>query len=128
MRDRLIELIKQGDKTFADKYTGKVMSHIDEIYDFVADYLLSNGVIVPPCKVEDKVYVVDYTRLGDMIFECTVEEISHFTCRTYYHLDWGLHIPRFKACHENCFGKTVFLTREEAEKALVATGGKEKGR
>ena len=40
MRDRLIELISQSDKAFADKYTGKIMSHIDELYEFVADYLL----------------------------------------------------------------------------------------
>lgn len=33
MRDRLIELIRQGDKTFVDKYEGKVMLHIDELYD-----------------------------------------------------------------------------------------------
>ncbi|MBQ4160571.1 MAG: hypothetical protein IJD83_06525 [Clostridia bacterium] len=77
-------------------------------------------LIVPPCKVGDKVYVVDYTRLGNMIFDCTIEEISHFTYGTYYYLNWGLHIPRFKACQENSFGKTVFLTKEEAEQALKA--------
>ena len=106
MRDRLIELldivIQPGEKTLGD----------------IADYFLENGVIVPPCKVGDKVYVVDYTRLGNMIFECEIEEISHFSYGTYYYLNWGLHIPRFKACQENSFGKTVFLTKEEAEQAL----------
>lgn len=105
MRDRLIELLDG----FLDLGYGS---------PYIADYLLANGVVVLPCKVGDTVYVVDYTRLGNMIFECTIEEISHFTYGTYYYLNWGLHIPRFKACQEKSFGKTVFLTREEAEQAL----------
>ena len=112
MRDRLIELIRG-----ARKATKGANSDIEREMR-LADYLLANGVIVPPCKVGDKVYVVDYTRLGNMIFECEVEEISHFSYGTYYYLNWGLHIPRFKACQEDSFGKTVFLTREEAEQAL----------
>ena len=27
--------------------------------EYVADYLIANGVIVPPCKVGDTVYVLD---------------------------------------------------------------------
>lgn len=117
MRDRLIELL---DKKI--DYAIDIDAPEDEFgnveTDELADYLLENGVIVPLCKVGDKVYVVDYTRLGNMIFECEIEEISHFSYGTYYYLNWGLHIPRFKAFQEGSFGKTIFLTREEAEKAL----------
>lgn len=112
MRDRLIELLNVD-------MSGCEGDYAEEL----ADYLLENGVIVPPCKVGDKVYVVDYTRFGNMIFECTIEEISHFTYGTYYYLNWGLHIPRFKACKEDSFGKTVFFTKEEAEAKLK--GGEE---
>ena len=132
MRDRLIELLQEASaeagkhfrettkKVLAEKGRFNSKEDIDcrNIYEVEADHLLANGVIVPPCKVGDKVYVVDYTRLGNMIFECEIEEISHFSYGTYYYLNWGLHIPRFKACQENSFGKTVFLTREEAEQAL----------
>ena len=114
MRERLIELIQE-----AKKHTKNANCDIGRNMIF-ADYLLANGVIAPPCKVGDAVYVVDYTRLGNMIFECTIEEISHLTYGTYYYLNWGLHIPRFKACQEKSFGKTVFLTKEEAENALKA--------
>lgn len=107
MRDRLIELLQEA-------YDGCVNRSSASI----ADYLIANGVIVPPCKVGDTVYVIDYTRLGNMIFDCTIDEISLYSYGTYYYLNWGLHIPRFKACRENSFGKTVFLTKEEAEKAL----------
>ena len=42
-RERLIDLIKQAEKEFSD--TGKPILEIEE---FVADYLLDNGVILPP--------------------------------------------------------------------------------
>ncbi len=115
MKERLVELLRKKYDHFCDQCGVNKDSHYT---DNLADYLLENGVIVPPCKVGDKVYVVDYTRLGNMIFDCTIEEISHFTYGTYYYLNWGLHIPRFKACQENSFGKTVFLTRAEAEAKL----------
>ena len=105
-RERLIELIDNAPPEYEKGSEG------------IADYLLANGVTVPPCKVGDMVYVVDYTRLGNMIFECEIEEISHFSYGTYYYLNWGLHISRFKACQENSFGKTVFLSKEEAKRAL----------
>ena len=119
MRDRLIELLCSaplGCRTFEQQYYKSTITKI-------ADFLLANGIIVPPCKVGDTAYVVDYTRLGNMIFECEIEEISHFSYGTYYYLNWGLHIPRFKACQEDSFGKTVFLTREEAEQALKGGEG-----
>ena len=45
MRDRLIELLANSGCS-ADLDT----------YQEIADYLLANGVIIPPCKVGDKVY------------------------------------------------------------------------
>ena len=67
-RERLVELL-QGASAEAGKYfretTKKVLAEkgrfnsatdIDRrnIYEIEADYLLANGVIVPPCKVGDK--------------------------------------------------------------------------
>lgn len=112
-KERLVELLLQ-----TETFTADIAEYVRQQAEHKAEYILANGVIVPPCKVGDKVYVVDYTRLGNMIFECEVEEISHFSYGTYYYLNWGLHIPRFKACREDSFGKKVFLTREEAEKKL----------
>ncbi len=49
-RERLIELIKKGETEF-------IMATGDcDLLDYLADHLLSNGVIVPPCKVGDAVY------------------------------------------------------------------------
>ena len=64
-RDRLIEFL-DGIQDFGtkitckkDKYYGKYIEEEDFSNEQVADYLLANGVIVPPCKVGDTVYQVD---------------------------------------------------------------------
>ena len=52
MRDRLIELVKQR-----LPYGVSVGAKFEQRFcEKVADYLLANGVIVPPCKIGDKVY------------------------------------------------------------------------
>ena len=71
----------------------------------LADYLLENGVIVPPVKVGDTIYMI-------------VEKRAKIS-REYFHF-----IKKTKLTFLNLervlkdWGKTVFLTKEEAEKAL----------
>ena len=79
-----------------------------EILDTV-DYLLENGVVVPPCKVGDAVYRI-YTRAW--IGEDVVREVVVSENGVFYIDDKG----RMTSC--NKFGKTVFLTREDAERVL----------
>jgi hypothetical protein len=67
----------------------------------LADYLLAHGVIAMPCKVGDVVYQTD----GCRIYESTVREIIYDTD--------GI------AFDETAIGKSVFLTREEAEAELA---------
>ena len=53
MRERLVELLKN----FADgTYTSNGIIVDGTRVDDVSDYLLANGVIVPPCKVGQTVY------------------------------------------------------------------------
>ena len=75
------------------------------------DYLLDNGVIVPPCKVGDKVY--QYDNAG-RIYE---SEVVWF----YYDKDYKRVVYDCNtelAFSEEAIGKTVFLSREEEENAL----------
>ena len=51
MKDRLIELIEKANDTVLGFF-------IDGDIGILADYLVSNGVIVPPCKVGDTVYCI----------------------------------------------------------------------
>lgn len=88
--------------------------------EVIADHLLDNGVFVPPCKVGDVVYIIDE---GD---ECTEPYVLDVTITTIGYDIGGFWITMnlplgFKmSAHigERSFGKTVFLTREEAERAL----------
>ena len=127
-RERLVELIRQGEKAFADKYEGKVMLHIDELYEFIADYLLANGVIVPPCKVGETVFKI-VKLYGDRIpiivegevFEIALTHENGEIKKRFYFLEKGGNkiINRYSLWLDfDDFGKTVFLTKEEAEQAL----------
>ncbi len=58
------------------------------------------NAIVPPCKVGDTVYAVRHWSARKSIYSFVAPDIA-----------WIVE-------HTNDFGKTVFLTREEAEKAL----------
>ena len=67
-----------------------------------ADYLLKNGVIVPPCKVGDTVYQID---TAGNIYESKIIKTIYDT--------YGI------AFDERAIGKSIFLTREEAENAFA---------
>jgi hypothetical protein len=114
MRDSFIELLKQ-----ADKYASGVCTDYDEAQEVCAEYLLSEGVIVPPCKVGQTVYFPmetngecePYVDVGT-VFAIGIDErhtmwisVRYESGLRYYHTS-------------DDFGKTVFLTREEAERAL----------
>lgn len=128
-RERLIELldiiIQPGEKTLGD----------------IADYLIANGVIVLPCKVGDIVWKIeDVWYLDDKktwthhyekeVLEFMVRSMS-ISCNSK-----GVWTKKIRICqvkngetidHQRNIefeeiGKTVFLTREEAEKALKKRG------
>ena len=115
-RERLVELldiiIQPGEKTLGD----------------IADYLLANGVVVPPCKVGDKVYiknkplVISFIHIESEIIKYVIQ----FDCCDCGDCPFYENIEGEYFCITNGYieftandiGKTVFLTREEAEKAL----------
>ncbi len=80
-----------------------------------ADYLLENDVIVPPVKVGDMVYVIPkYNGKAYCGVQQDKVQMVGITSR-------GIHIKTRNKSSFNktyMFGKTVFLTKEEAEKAL----------
>ena len=114
MRDRLIELIQ--------KSVGGCARNWAEI---IADHLLANGVIVPPCKVGDLVYMPwEWNgRKGVACLKVTsLSNILDFgwSCGTDFNTDDDGYAEKYNCGRFNVddFGKIVFLSREEAEKAL----------
>ena len=69
-------------------------------------------VVVVPCKVGDKLYRV----FAGEIFEHRVGSMKYFAIQGR----WDIETYPFCPCVESSIGKTIFLTREEAEKALEA--------
>ena len=92
----------------------------------IADHLLANGVVVPPCKVGDKVYIVDGTTDGIVVGTITHYEQNIYTTPKEW-ITFKGNYPFFgelqsKGRVDLLLGKTVFLTKEEAEKALKERG------
>lgn len=92
-RERLIELISDA-------------QYLGGLEEKIADHLLFNGVIVPPCDIGDEIYCVAGK---DMIYKTICYAFSRDA------FDNLTIIDEFNGYH---LAKQVFLTREEAEAVL----------
>ena len=84
--------------------------------DIIADHLLAEGVIVPPCKVGDSCYPLWHSR-NKPIVERKISRITYSARNIiigYYEND-GQYRPPLRT---RVLGEDVFLTREEAETKL----------
>jgi hypothetical protein len=123
MRDRLIKILREPIPVIKgyDTIGESRMSIVDA--EKYADRLISNGVIVPPCKVGDTVYVInDFEVEETTVFSMRIKSTdSHWI--TFVRAKITDHFVKFKDGYGSAFdtfifGKTVFSTREEAERAL----------
>ena len=73
-------------------------------------------VVVQPCKVGDILYRV----FAGEIFEHRVGSMKYFAIQKR----WDIETYPFCPCVESSIGKTIFLTSEEAKKALQEMEGK----
>ncbi len=117
MRDRLSNMIQDA--------VGGCAKHWADI---IADKLLAEGVIVAPCKVEQTVYRMNM--FNTAYREAVVVAIYYAEDKKYYPK------PHILVKHPDAkgriridfreIGKTVFLTREEAERALKGAGDEQR--
>ena len=113
MRDRLVDLIKECHKKENDIMFGENRPlEFDEWTGIYADHLIANGVIVPPCKVGDTVWVDDF--MWGLI-PCKVDRLYHCTCGENGGCTFEMSFT------DDDIGKTVFLkvervpTKEQAK-------------
>lgn len=108
MRDRLIELLKSGQPPF------NALNAI--CISVLADYLLENGVIVPPCKVGDTVCQICLGKLsGQKIIKKSKVTAIKMTDKLIITLDYTTNL-----CDAD-IGRWLFVgenAKEEAEQAL----------
>lgn len=114
-RERLIQMIDKA----LDKHDSTIENYVHPEQEWIADYLLSNGVIVPPCKVGDTVYSYDENLHALLDYRINQITLSDGAPTLYS----GLCFKEDELLSDIDFvesdvGKTVFLNREEAEKAL----------
>ena len=87
---------------------------MESISSDLADYLLANGVIVPPCKVGDTVWCINnYTK--PIEFQITILTLSE---NHYSFVIERMNGVYKHYCDKDSVGKWVFFTKEEAEQAL----------
>lgn len=128
-RERMIELLN-------GYYEETGLAHVhyftDEESEMLADYILSDGWIRPPCKVGDSVYMPWEWNGTKGVAILTVTHIITDGLHSYIKAPLYSDDEEYSCKYGNGrflfddFGKTVFLTPEEAEKAQK--GGAEKCR
>lgn len=113
MRDRLIELLDKGNETFrnGEGDCGDLLEHL-------ADHLLSEGVIVPPCKVGDTIWYINqnYSIQSAEVTRIDVRSTSKHLIASRY--DWKTEETVKLAFMFKHLNESYWLTEEEAEKAL----------
>ena len=117
MCERLIELMQQAEFAYLD--FSKMHSCEKSLTDFTADYLLENGVIVPPCKVGTELHFLwDRTQFGFPVEILSTDDWQICTDIDGTYIDCDDIPIHFNGTSRYVLGKTVFLTKEEAEQAL----------
>ena len=121
-RERLIELLRNAEVEELEAIKMNPFTYSST--DFTAEYLLANGVIVPPCKPGDYIYEICERRKNGEWQKVVVERLVRSISVGIGGTAWaqcGTTITVFLG--ENSLNKTVFLTREEAERALKEAQG-----
>lgn len=117
-RERLIQLIGEI-KTYEYGGLAKVGN------EAIADYLLENGVSILPCKVGDVLYYHDY-KCG--VFNDNKDEwniVDSIVCEICIKKKGTLvAMSSGRIFTHKDFGKIIFNSKEDAEKALVERGYK----
>ena len=119
-KERLIKLLMQGELE-ADKQGVFNCSRSEWKAEIMADFLLSNGVIVPPCCIGDTVYEIrenGKNPISGRRFDRCITTVQMLDCAAIRKSTLYAKEKRYAKNDSVRLGKTVFLTREEAENAL----------
>ena len=114
-REKLVESIKNS----LHRHIGKSCLLAENI----ADYIIADGWIRPPCQEKDEFFILEKTQDGTRVTKLIVRFVSIYKNRFEIYCDTeardgGYH---FEPCR---IGEDIYYTKEEAGKALK--GGEQK--
>ena len=121
MKTRLVELLEDTLKEWECDVQRETIAQI-------AEHLIENGVVVPPCKVGETLYFLYNNPYAD---KPDLTPRIYKTTKWYFEVDKAgivintSDIHSYNKKYDYYLGETVFLTREEAEKALSEGIGNE---
>ena len=101
MKDKLIELIQESVGGCARNWA-----------EVIADHLLAEGVIVPPCKPNDDLYWIDSDNNEIKCAKADIKAVCYYGDGKFRIICKGESSP------EDLGTKWAMLSRKEAEKAL----------
>ena len=112
-KERLVDLLRKSQWPIKDFPEADLNTFVQKMNDWLADYLLENGVIVPPCKAGDVVFAI----IEGRVLEGKVDDVwfDDDIGRWEFDVNTGLGFPMFP---EERIGTKVFFSREAAEQAL----------
>lgn len=91
-----------------------------ELWEEIASII--ERAILPPCKVGETVYFIyetyDEEGINRCVLDCKVEQLGIDSKSTWFQLKLPLGVKLSGYFRNNKFGKTVFLTKEQAEEKL----------
>ena len=118
-RERLIEILKLGScpSPYLCDENCKYANLERCCEERTADSLLEHGVIVLPCKVGDRLYEVT-GRKTVSVYKVRTIRVELFSLFIEWDIVEGFAWQSLSDINAGEIGKTVFLTREEAERAL----------
>jgi hypothetical protein len=125
MRDRLVELLSDipcNAESWSAVCDGRCQE-FDDLdrcqIDRVADHLIENGVVVPPCSLHQTLWEITWNK---RIEQCKVSSLTQKADGSF-----KIRIsPKCSGVYEitpDKIGKTVFLTKSEAERTLKEMRG-----
>ena len=118
-RERLIEILKLGScpSPYLCDENCKY-ANLERCYEErTADLLLEHGVVLLPCKAGDRLYEVT-GRKTVSVYKVRAIRVELFGLFIEWDIVEGFVWQSLSGINADEIGKTVFLTREEAERAL----------
>jgi hypothetical protein len=118
MRDRLVELLKKADENCDRKY---IVDYEDAIVN-IAEFLVANGVIVPPCYIGQEIwYLHKHWDGSSEIAKGKISMLQQKADKSWkFRITINSSVWDFKT---EDIGKRYFLTKDQAEQKLKEMRG-----